>query len=123
MRYTKRINKTMTEIKYNASFEFILGKKREDYSEEERIKRWNIWKSAAKKSRKNYLLETWLDQSDCEKCVHLDKVEAWCKLMGLPCTVNPILSFREGIVGLACMGAGKELPNTQLELFKDPDLF
>lgn len=33
--------------------------------------------------------------------------------MGLPSTVNPILTFPHGIAGMACMGVGKETIENQ----------
>lgn len=94
-------------MRYNSSFEEILGKTGKDYPETERIDRWNLWKKSAIKSKKKYLIAIWTDKSDCEDCIHLDVGNAWCKLIGLPCTVNPIITFKEGVVGMACMGLGK----------------
>ncbi|WP_157190004.1 hypothetical protein [Leptospira kirschneri] len=56
--------------------------------------------------KKPLLLEVWSNAEGCEGCVHLDLAEAWCNLQGLPCAVNPILSFQHAIPGMACMGAG-----------------
>lgn len=107
------------EITLKSSFEEILGKKRDEYPEEVRKQRWQKWKEAALKSKKNDakdVLASWLDTSGCRNCIHLNKSESWCNAMGLPCTVNPILSFRMGMVGMACMGTGYE-ENNQLDLF------
>lgn len=95
------------------SFEKILGKNNAEYSEEERKQRWNKWKELAIKNGDPDLVESWEDQSACESCIHLNKNESWCNLQGLPCTVNPILSFRMGMIGMACMGAGKQTSGQQ----------
>ncbi|EJP13101.1 hypothetical protein [Leptospira interrogans] len=95
----------MKEITLRSSFEFILGKKREDFSDEVKQERWNYWKSLALKN-KHRLVEVWSNVEGCIGCIHLDKENAWCNLQGLPCTVNPILSFQNAIPGMACMGAG-----------------
>src|SRR5688572_14624339 len=104
-------------IKFDSSFETILGKTAEEYPTTVRIERWNEWQQAAIKAKKKHLIETWLDTSGCRNCIHLDKGNAWCNFQGLPCTVNPILSFRMGMVGMACMGLGYE-ESQQLELFE-----
>jgi hypothetical protein len=33
---------------------------------------------------------------------------AGANLQGLPDTVNPILTFREGMIGMTCMGLGRD---------------
>ncbi len=38
-------------------------------------------------------------------CDQLDKKNAWCELQELPCRVNPFLTIKHGIIGMACMGA------------------
>lgn len=74
-------------------------------SDEVRRQRWEDWKKIAissGKKGKNAVAE-WTDISSCYGC--LDRDGDWCKL-GLPCAVNPILSFRHGMPGMACMGLG-----------------
>lgn len=95
--------------KYN-SFEQVLGRKPEDFTENERKRRWNKQMSFSKSVR-----EYWSDTTECIGCIHLNEKEAWCKLQGLPCCVNPILTFRQGMIGMACMGTGRE-EHKQLEL-------
>jgi hypothetical protein len=91
------------EISKYDSFEQVLGKKPEDYTEDERKRRWNKQMSFSKSVR-----ELWSDTTECNGCIHLDKKGSWCNLQGLPCCVNPILTFRQGMIGMACMGTGKE---------------
>lgn len=100
--------------KYN-SFEQILGKRPEDYTESERKKRWNKQMSFSNSVRKY-----WSDTSECIGCIHLNEKEAWCNLQGLPCCVNPITTYQMGMLGMACMGVGRE-EYKQLEIFNDHD--
>lgn len=94
---------------YN-SFRQILGKNPEDFAEEERKTRWNKIMSLNKPMAKY-----WSDTSQCEGCIHLNEKEAWCNYQGLPCTYNPILTPSTGMIGMACMGTGRE-EHKQLEL-------
>jgi hypothetical protein len=108
----------MSLVTLKSSFEEILGKDANQFTEDVRKERWQQWQQIALKKRDGKdVVDSWTDCSACEGCIHLIKKEAWCNLMGLPCTVNPILSFRMGMVGLACMGTGRE-EKTQLELFE-----
>jgi len=93
---------SIDEICLYSSFEQILGRKGDVYTADERKKRWNRAKSFFDKNTLDY----WTDSSGCHGCVHLNKKEAWCNYQGLPCTINPILSFRYGMIGMACMGVG-----------------
>lgn len=92
-------------VKLEMSFEDLLGNKCSNMPSYVRRERWGEWKRIAglrKKSRD--CLAAWTDTEGCDGCVHLDG--DWCAMQQLPCTVNPILSFREGLIGMACMGAG-----------------
>lgn len=100
-------------IPARSSFEFILGKTEGDYSDAERRARWKAWQSVADAE----VVEWWNTCEGCEGCRHLDKQALWCKLAGLPCSVNPVLSFRHGLIGMACMGAGYEQEPQQLTIF------
>lgn len=104
-------------ITLKSSFEEILGKDAKVYTEDQRKERWEQWKVIAlKKKDGKDVVESWSDMSACANCIHLDTQKAWCNAVALPCTVNPILSFRMGMVGMACMGLHHE-EKTQLELF------
>jgi len=91
----------------NASFEDILGKKASTFPEGVRRQRWAAWLRAARRdgSKGRKLAKAWMSH-ECHGCKHRNG--AWCDLQGLPCTVNPVLTFRHGMVGMACMGAGRE---------------
>lgn len=102
------------------SFEAILGKDASVFTDEERRHRWREWQECSKSKHHQWVVEYWSGHEGCGRCVHLDKQNSWCTLQGLPCSVNPILSFKYGMLGMACMGAGKEEPPMkpiQYELF------
>jgi hypothetical protein len=101
------------EICLYSSFEQILGRKKDDYSTEEKRRRWSKIMSLDKKTKKY-----WNNDSRCVGCVYLKK--AWCEYSDLPCTVGPILSFRYGVSGMACGGIGRV--NREPKLFEDDDL-
>jgi hypothetical protein len=103
----------MGKVKLKSPFKEILGETPEDFTEQQRKERWNTWKELAIKKGDQELVDMWSDISACEDCIYIDKKEAWCNLQQLPCTVNPILSYRMGMVGMACMGAGKEKAGQQ----------
>lgn len=106
-------------ITLKSSFEEILGKDAKQFTEEQRRERWGQWKALATKTKRGLsTIEYWSDITACVGCVHLEKENAWCKSVGLPCTVNPVLSFSMGCIGMACCGVGYEAEEIQLELFK-----
>lgn len=39
----------------------------------------------------------------------------WCRFQSLPCTVNPITTFSNNEIGLACMGVGYRNKQLQFE--------
>jgi hypothetical protein len=100
------------ELCLHSSFEQILGGEKDDYSPVERKRRWDKVMSFNKRVK-----QRWADTEMCVGCIHLDEKEAWCGLQELPCTVNPVLSFRCGETGMACCGAGKV--KREPELFDD----
>ncbi len=93
----------------HSSFEQILGRNNQEYTLEERKERWNKVMNLDEDMK-----EVWSDTETCNSCKHLK--DNWCSLVGLPCTVNPTLTFRHGIWGMACQGVGFE--NKQLEIFE-----
>ncbi|MDR0431061.1 MAG: hypothetical protein LBH58_11350, partial [Tannerellaceae bacterium] len=76
---------------------------------EEKKKRWNKVMSMDKS-----MARRWNDSSECRGCFHLEK-DSWCNYNDLPCTVNPILTFRMGMTGMACYGLGR--------VEREPELF
>lgn len=86
----------------------ILGNKQDDMPDDIRRERWEQWKSLAikKGGSSKEMAEYWTDTSACHGCIH--KEGDWCRLQQLPCTVNSVLTFKENIIGMACMGDGYE---------------
>jgi hypothetical protein len=105
-------------INKHSSFEQILGKVSDDYTAEERRQRWE--KSMALKGGKK-VREFYGNFFECVDCRHFNN--GWCDNIGLPCGVNPIMTFKYGHVGMACQGMGYEsVAGVQHELNFDNDL-
>ena len=75
-----------------------------------RRKMWNELKNAAPEAA-----SYWEDAEGCSSdnacCSHLSN--GWCGFAELPCGVNPYLTPKAGMLGMACMGS---VPDGQLEL-------
>lgn len=72
---------------------------------EERRERWEEWKRLAVEHGKSELLDYWgTPDGVCRGCIHLDK--DWCVSAQFPVSVNPIITLRHGIKGIACCGMG-----------------
>lgn len=89
----------------------LLGDSDADMTETQRRDRWAGWLRLAKHHDAD-TARYWASADGCRsddgaRCCHL-KGRAWCGLMALPCTVNPVLTMRHGMIGMACMGAGFE---------------
>lgn len=93
----------------------LFGEGKGEISAGKRRARWEEWKSIAPAEAVEY----WTDGSACRDCVH--KNADWCSIVELPCTVNPVLTFRHGMIGMACCGTG--LTPRQPELFDQDDIF
>lgn len=104
------------KVTLESSFEEILGETSKVYSQQERKERWQQWKDLAISNGEKELVEDWIQTEACKNCIHLNQKQAWCNLQELPCTVNPILSFQDGIIGMACMGAGFQEYPTQMKM-------
>ena len=96
----------LTPVELHSDWSQILGDKRNEMPENIRRDRWEQWKTLAHNDGSAEAVEYWTDTSECHDCKYRDI--DWCQLQGLPCTVNPILTFNEGLIGMACMGLGKE---------------
>lgn len=89
------------------------------FTEDQRLQRWELWKDIAMRNGDADLVAYWTDGGDCGDCRYLDAAKQWCGSCGLPCTVNPIITFSEGLVGMACRGIGYEPPEgKQLAMFE-----
>lgn len=108
-----------SEITAYSSFTQILGLKPDDYSVDERKKRWfkngELLKKVAPSSFEFYFTTSGSDET-CFGCIHRNNAENWCNWSGLPCNYNPVLKN----LGMACMGLGHET-SVQLELFEVVD--
>ena len=86
-----------------------------------RRERWAEWKEAAlaEGEEGSEMVDYWVKdyvEETCCGCLHRDN--DWCKYGELPCSVNPILTIQQGIIGMACCGAGYEAKLEQGDLFK-----
>jgi len=84
------------------SFVDLFGEKADSMPESERQERWEAWKATVGFDSRSW----WRPDESCYACRHL--YGDWCTAVGLPASVNPILSYRAGMPGFACMGAGHE---------------
>jgi hypothetical protein len=68
--------------------------------------RWEEWKQLTRDTENGIEIVKYWETFDeiCSKCE--SRIDDWCTFVQLPCTANPILTFNENIVGLACMGVG-----------------
>jgi hypothetical protein len=88
----------------------ILGEKGSSLTPEQRLENWTKFFSTHPADMADY----WNGSEGCEGCAHLcvnvrNGFKApWCVLQELPASFNPILTTRMSMVGMACMGAGKE---------------
>lgn len=100
----------------------LFGDKPADINPELRRKRWEEWKALGMKSDAHgrRMVKVWSKDRDetCKGCAH--RVKDWCNSFGLPCTVNPHLTFNDNIMGMACGGAGYE--PKQLNIFNTKEL-
>jgi phospholipid N-methyltransferase len=114
----QEIKETKEELQL--SWSDLFGENPDDFTPAERRKRWDDWKRKAIEAGDNDVVEYWSNKEACTGCRHLEP-DGWCSSFGLPCTVNPILTIKEGIIGMACMGTGREeIKNEQLSLFDAP---
>jgi hypothetical protein len=105
----------MKPVTLSISWYQLFGNKQVEIPDNIRRERWESWKQLAIADGGQKAVEYWSDASECNGCTN--KNGDWCKLMQLPCSVNPILTFRDNMIGLACMGAGRNEIPKQLELW------
>ena len=93
----------------------LFGDSLSEFTGVERRERWEKWKELCRQGdpkRADRIIAGWEDVSACcegGQCKHLDLNGARCKEMDLPCTINPILTIRGGMMGMACMGLGYQV--------------
>jgi len=78
-------------------------------------KRKAMWKQF--KNEHPNMAEQWSDDEACREDIACECLSGgWCKYVNLPCGVNPYLTPRTGMTGMACMGMR---PQQQLSLFSE----
>lgn len=85
----------------------LFGDKDTAMTEQQRRDRWAAWLTLARKDGQGGD-QYWCSSEGCDdqgRCTHL-RGRAWCSLAELPCSINPYLTFRYSMIGMACMGAG-----------------
>jgi len=80
----------------------------------ERRSRWAAWLRLARAADARDAASNWNDGAECDGCAH--RRGGWCCLQGLPCSVNPILTMRHNLPGMACMGMGRTPKQLDLSL-------
>lgn len=96
----------------------LFGEKPQDIRPEDRRNRWEEWKKLGMKAdaQARRMVKYWSNDNideTCNNCAHKDK--DWCTSFGLPCNVNPTLTFYDNLVSMACGGGGFE--PKQLNIF------
>ena len=84
----------------------LFGEHKADMSDKLCRERWEAWKKLS--------CDSGYSEEHCLNCEHCDG--DWCLFQSLPCTVNPITTFSNNDIGLACMGAGFRNKQMQFEL-------
>ena len=79
---------------------------------------WEAWKKACADAGEKEVADYWTDCAECSGCVHIDG--DWCTFANLPCTVNPVLTVKANIIGMACCGSA--YTPAQLELAFEEDI-
>lgn len=105
----------MKDVKRHISWIELFGERRGDMADDVRRSRWEEWKKLCNDAGETDIVEQWTEPSmaeNCSSCVHCDK--DWCNASGLPCTVNPILTFQFSMLGMACMGTGHKPKQTTI---------
>lgn len=112
------MKKNLKPVELESRFYEILGENATDIPIKERRERWERWKEIAIEKGKQNMVDHWskdhLGESGCLDCSHRD--DDWCKYQELPCSVNPILTFRYGHIGMACYGVCFQGRQMEMEL-------
>lgn len=95
----------------------LLGNDSSEIPEATRRQRWEQWKALVIKDGEQESVDRWSKDNleACVGCKHKDG--DWCKAVGLPCCVNPILTFAYNQIGMACQGIGYNQEFIQGKLF------
>ena len=93
----------MKQVTLDIRWPELFGEKPSDMDAKPRRERWEEWKQLGLRESPENVEEGSTPEELCQNCQHRDG--DWCTAIALPCTVNPILTFRFGMLGLACGGA------------------
>lgn len=97
-------------VTLETSWADLFGSKAENIDAATRRTRWATWLRLARKAGARDAATYWATgYEDCHSCEH--RRGGWCDLQQLPCTVNPILTVRHSVLGMACMGLGYQASN------------
>lgn len=92
----------------------LFGEHKGDMSDKMRRSRWETWKQLSRDHGRFESIAWWSTPEElCFNCEHCDG--DWCRFQSLPCTVNPITTFSNNEIGLACMGLGYRNKQLQFE--------
>lgn len=91
----------MADVRIDSPWQDLLPK---SAPASERRRRWAAWLRSAKPVIGSAVRDWAGPQERCRDCSH--SRGGWCVPQGLPCAVNPYLTPRTGIPGMACMGMG-----------------
>ena len=92
----------------------LFGEHKGDMSDKMRRLRWETWKQLSRDHGRFESIAWWSTPAElCFNCEHCDG--DWCRFQSLPCTVNPITTFSNNEIGLACMGVGYRNKQLQFE--------
>lgn len=107
----------MKAVTLNSNWADLFGKNSDELTPEQRKSNWEEWKRLANEAGDSDIVYKWTDcKETCSGCVY-QNVD-WCNYMGLPCSVNPVLTLKNGMKGMACMGTGyKKAEVVQTQMF------
>lgn len=92
----------MKQVTLDIRWSELFGEQPSDMEASVRRERWEAWKRLGSEN-----IGMWsTPDGTCADCPYRD--DDWCMVVSLPCTVNPILTFRFGMLGLACEGVRSE---------------
>jgi hypothetical protein len=92
----------MKPVTKRISFEDLFPK---ESSRKQRVKRWNEWMALV--AGEPEIVEYWGTPKECLACPRHCKKSDWCDHANLPPSVNPVMSFSEGLPSFACSDIGK----------------
>lgn len=101
----KSLDNDLSAVEVSMTWRELFGNP-EGFSGEIKRDRWEEWKRLTIETENGLEKVNYWETFDeiCSKCEN--RIDDWCNFVQIPCTANPILTFNENIIGLACMGVG-----------------